>query len=411
MFFKIPQRYAAWTIVTTCLAALATPGSAMAHVKWFQPYDLSLPPTPFSDYAQATLWLLCAGLSFPALWLCMGMDRLQLALRLPALLRERIDQWESKVDDLMRLAVGIWLSWLWLQPNPVWLTPELTTQSTSLPWLQLLLGLACISRKTTWITAIGLLSLFIGAVGEYGIFHLMDYPLFLGISAFLIAISLNSFGIVGINWVYAHRLGILALAMAWTLMWASVEKWGYASWSLPILRAYPHITMGIPADAFLIFAGWLEFGAAAMLIMGGKASSRAAAIVLTFIFLSAIADFGQRDLVGHMPIIVGLMIIAVFGNGRLGHTISMSGHPLLTRAIAIPGLYFGLLILFSLSYTQGWYLAYQGCLQFNGKPLPANSIISVLAIGLVCGVAATYLVNHARRRCLATALGSRPDPR
>jgi hypothetical protein len=68
------------------------------------------------------------------------------------------------------------------------------------------------------ISALGIVVLFGMAIRDYGIFHLADYPIFLGIAAYLALRGLQKkfFGIEPID--------IMRYATAVTLMWASVEK-------------------------------------------------------------------------------------------------------------------------------------------------------------------------------------------
>ena len=71
------------------------------------------------------------------------------------------------------------------------------------------------------------------AVWQYGAFHLADYPVFLGIAAYLALTGLDRslFGI--------RPMDVVRVSAAITLMWASVEKWAYPDWTVPLLAATP----------------------------------------------------------------------------------------------------------------------------------------------------------------------------
>ena len=62
---------------------------------------------------------------------------------------------------------------------------------------------------------------------QYGAFHLADYPVFLGVAAYLALVGMQRdlFGM--------RPLDVVRWAAAITLMWASVEKWAYPQWTLP----------------------------------------------------------------------------------------------------------------------------------------------------------------------------------
>lgn len=341
-------------MVALCIAMVSWPTAVLAHVKWFQPYDLLEAPASPLDFMAHWPWLLGLALSLPALWLCVVFDAAHKVMVLPAALTRLTQEPFIVADRLIRIALGVWLSWLWLLPTPIWLTPELSATSPYLQWFQLLLGLTCLSRRTAWLAGVGLICFWVGAARQYGIYHLLDYPLFFGIAFYVIGVSVECLGIRRLNWLAKDRLGVLALFMSWTLMWAAIEKWAYADWSIPLLSTFPHLSMGMSPEVFLSFAGWVEFGAAAVLLLGGKVSSRASAVVLGFIFLGAVVDFGRVDLVGHMPIIAALGITAVFGNGRIGTFASFAGKPWATRALLLPLIYCVALTFFMLIYVGSW---------------------------------------------------------
>ncbi|MGG7516676.1 hypothetical protein ACQ3G6_02185 [Allorhizobium undicola] len=355
---KICRRLFASSIMAAILF-LGCQGVADAHVKWFQPYDLTAPPAPPGRYMLDPIWLLGLGLSLPALWLCITADTLaDRFFKAPAAVLRAVD---FSADRLIRLSLGLWLSWLWLLPTPIWLTPELTTADTRLQWVQLVLAAFCLSSRTAWVAGLGIAGLWLGATRQYGIYHLLDYPLFLGFAALLIAGSLHGtrLGRQGVaGWLVANRHGLLVVSMACTLMWAAVEKWAFAAWSLPLLCSRPWLTMGMAPEVFLPLSGWLEFGAAAMLMLGGTASSRMSAALLFPIFVSAVLEFGRVDLVGHFPIIVTLLVTACHGNGRIAETVNLRHLPPLERAIWLPPIYGLALIITNIAYIGGWQSSY-----------------------------------------------------
>ena len=178
----------------------------------------------------------------------------------------------------------------------VLLTPELTTTSPFVPWLQLLIALCLIDRRTLPVAALGLASLFVMALAKYGAFHLADYPVFLGVAAYFTAVGLN-------RTIFGKRpLDVLRWSIAVTLMWASIEKWAYPGWTYPLFVSHPGMSLGFDPAFYMRAAGTVEFALAFALLMT-PFSRRCAAIMLTAIFISAIPAFGKVDAIGHAGVI------------------------------------------------------------------------------------------------------------
>lgn len=162
------NRIAAGFLLALGLAAWAAiwPTTARAHVKWFAPFDLTVEPTPPALFLFQDAWLLGLALSIPALWLTVGIDQLD---RRRGLLSNRGRSSSRAVvhaDDIVRVTMGVWLTWLWALPTPVFLTPELVVPTPYVHWLQLLVSVFCFSRRTTWITGMGLLALYAAATSR-----------------------------------------------------------------------------------------------------------------------------------------------------------------------------------------------------------------------------------------------------
>jgi hypothetical protein len=170
--------------------------------------------------------------------------------------------------------------------------------------LQLAIAAGMLSRRTLPLSALGIGLLFGTAAWTYGLFHLMDYPIFLGVAAYLALTGLqrNLFGL--------RPLDVMRWATAITLMWASIEKWAYPEWSFPLFAAHPALTMGYDDEFFMRAAGVIEF-ALAFALLWTPLVRRVAAIVLGGMFLGAILEFGKIDAIGHAPIIAVLLAIVV----------------------------------------------------------------------------------------------------
>jgi hypothetical protein len=166
-----------------------------------------------------------------------------------------------------------------------------------------------LSRQTMPLSALGIFVLFGIGVWEYGPFHLADYPIFLGIAAYLALVGgqTDFFGM--------RPIDVLRWAAGITLMWASIEKWAYPEWSYPLFMQHPEMTMGFAPDFFMRAAGAVEFALAFALIWTPLVR-RVAAVILAAMFVSAVFEFGKIDLIGHSLIVVALVGIIADNGGR-----------------------------------------------------------------------------------------------
>jgi hypothetical protein len=202
---------------------------------------------------------------------------------------------------MFRSVCGFFFVALWTTGGII-LTPELKTNSQFIPWLQLAIAAGMMSRSTLPFSALGIVALFGTAVWNYGLFHLMDYPIFLGVAAYLALTGLQ-------RDLFALRpLDVARWATAMTLMWASVEKWAYPEWSFPMFAAHRSLTLGYDDEFVMRAAGVIEFTLSFALIWTPLVR-RAAAIVLAGMFIGAVFEFGKIDAIGHAPIIAVLLAI------------------------------------------------------------------------------------------------------
>jgi hypothetical protein len=296
---------AAAAVVCLLVAGFAT--EASAHVKWFCAFDVAGQPRGLEN-------VLCADfeglVGLAVLFLMLGClvdgtpfgDALQRALdRVTSVIR-------SDHEILIRAVCGFFFVTLWAVEGII-LTPELKTAAPWIPWLQLAIAAGLIWRATMPLSGLGIALLFALAVRDYGAFHLADYPIFLGLGAYLVLVGLQRdlFGL--------RPLDVVRYSAAVTLMWASIEKWAYPEWSFPLFIEHPAITMGFSDEFFMRAAGVVEFTLAFSLVWTPLVR-RASAIVLAAMFISATFEFGKLDMIGHAPIVV--VLLAIIGdNARL----------------------------------------------------------------------------------------------
>lgn len=281
-------------------ALLLSAGHADAHVKWFASFDVSTNPSnleylfrpDFKGLVALALLILAAG--------CL-LEESPLGSPVMRAL-DRVTGWlRTETDMLVRAVCGFFFIALWTTGGII-LTPELKTTSQAISWLQLAIAIALIWRATSPLAAVGIVVLFALGIWQYGIFHLADYPIFLGVALYLAMTGMRRdfFGI--------RPIDVLRWTAGVTLMWASVEKWAYPQWSFPLFAEHPSLTMGYEGGFFMLAAGVIEF-TLAFALLWTPLVRRCAALVLAGMFIAACFEFGKLDVIGHAVIVIVLLVL------------------------------------------------------------------------------------------------------
>ena len=298
-----------------CAARLAAPavsllaaGPAAAHIKWFEPYDVSQAPMPID--AVMSRQYLCVLAGFAAM--TAGgflLDRQVVPMRWVTAAFARQDS----VDSVLRAALGAFFVALFAIGGII-LTPELRTEAEWPAWLQLGIAASLFSARSCFLGGIGILLLYGYGVALYGAFHMADYPIFLGLAAYLVLTSCGGARLRGL------RMPILYVTLCVSMMWGAVEKWAYPQWTYPLLAERPYLAFGLPPEGMLVLAGFVEF-ALAFYILTGLGLLRLGIGVLGCIFLAAIVDFGKIDAIGHLPLIAAMAAMFLHGPTPLHHAL------------------------------------------------------------------------------------------
>ena len=292
------------TRIAPIVAATLTllPNVAQAHVKWFAHYSVPQQPLPLHQVFNGTFWQYNATAAL-FLWLLTMIERQQLGAVVTRSLDRLSAGLQPRVESLYRGGTVMFFTALWVLGDII-LTPELKTSWPVIPWLQVAIALSMVSRRTMPLGALGIAFLYAYGVYAYGIFHMLDYPVFLGLAAYLAltGLELDFFGL--------RPLDVARWAAALTLMWAAMEKWAYPDWTYPVLASHPEIGMDLSPRFYMITAGVLEFALAFSLVWTPLVR-RLAALVLSVMFVSAVLDFGKIDAIGHSMIVVILIGILV----------------------------------------------------------------------------------------------------
>ncbi len=286
--------------LSSITASILSSNAACAHVKWFCAFDVAGQPRGLENVLCLDFELL-TGLALVALTAACVLEGTMVGAALQRALNRVTGRLASDSELLFRAICGFFFVALWTTGG-ILLTPELKTDSAAISWLQLAIAAGMLSRSTLPLSALGIVFLFGAALWSYGLFHLMDYPIFLGVAAYLALTGVQR-NIVGLR-----PLDVVRLATAVTLMWASIEKWAYPDWTFPLFVSHPTLTMGYDGEFFMRAAGVIEF-TLAFALLWTPLVRRAGAIMLAAMFLSAILAFGKLDAIGHAPIVAVLLAI------------------------------------------------------------------------------------------------------
>jgi hypothetical protein len=308
------------------IAALCgLPSAAMAHVKWFAPYIIDAPPEMLGDVVR-NVWM-WAGLAL-VLAFFIATRRIEIS-RFGVVILDGLDKltnplWQ-RLDDYIRAIIAAFFVAIFAVGG-IYLTPDLKTPAEWVSWLQLLIALFIFSRRTMPAAGIGIIGLWLLAMRDYDLFHLLDYlALGLGVAAYLIIEpSKND------NW-RSHRFEVLRWGLAIALMWSSLEKFAYPSWFYPLVLEKPFLTFGMPRDIFIPMAGVAEFTMGFGLLWT-PLIRRLSAIALLVIFTAAVWPFGRIDLIGH-GLIMAILLAVAADHSRSSHI--LIGFKSVTRNIPV----------------------------------------------------------------------------
>lgn len=322
--------------LATGSAGIAFP--AEAHVKWFAPYIVAAPPQPIT-------------MTLANVWFWTGIV-LVMVFFLATRLLEKSNLGETVLDGLDRITDPVWVHLddfvraiiagffiAIFAVGGIYLTPDLKTPAEWVSWMQLLIAALIFLRRTQPIAAAGIIGLWLMALTDYDIFHLLDYlALGIGIAGYLALEASNN-----PDW-RKYRFDVLRWGVAIALMWSSLEKFAYPEWFTPLVVERPFITFGLPEHVFIPMAGVAEFTMGFGLFWT-PLIRRLSALALFVIFTTAIFPFGRIELIGHALIMAIILAIVC------EHSREVRFMPALKRAVGgIPIGLAGTLLLFVFGY-------------------------------------------------------------
>lgn len=319
----------------------------LAHIKWFASFDVHTAPRQIGEVVNGTFlkFFIASVVVVVAFFL---VDRTIYRRGVLTALDARLKRLDEFSILILRLSVAVFLLsvWAWHQAfqTAFYVTPELKTTAWWVPWFQLGLAACALFRRTLPAVGIGLLLLFGVAVGTYGVFHLLDYMIFLGLGYF--------FAVANIKRGKWRQSGFIVLyaATGITLLWAAMEKFAYPQWTYPVLQMHPDMLLGMNPATYMILAGFMEFGVAFVLLGAASIIGRLVALGLQLIFMLAIFKFGLLDAVGHLMIIAILFVLFVRGPTSAREILVLREKSVAMEVYFMTGLFFLAFVVTFVSY-------------------------------------------------------------
>jgi len=351
-------------VFVACLAigSFLTVTTADAHVKWFVACNVSDDPLPLQSVFTATFWLFAA-LFVTLFYLACELEQTMVGAFLGRLLDRCTKPLHDRTDELLRGVAAVSFALLWADGGLI-LTPELKGNSVWLSAIQLLIPVYLFTRATLPAAGVGILVLYGYGAAVYGPFHMLDYPVFLGLGAYF-ALSVSQSGKL-----LAARFDVLRWTVALSLLWPSIEKFVYPAWVAPIAAAHPELTLGFDVATVITAAGVVEFGLAFALFWTPLVR-RLAALALASLLIAATFDFGKLDGIGHMMIITILLtVLADPGRQQI--------HCRPARAPFVSGT----ALLATIFLYTGAHTLYYG--SWNAALAPLMTGVALLAIAFLC---------------------------
>ena len=288
--------------IASALALSAAPLAASAHVKWFAPYIVEAPPQRIMETLTDQWFWIGIALVLVFFLATRAIERTRLGEAILAGFDKVSGPLWSRGDDFTRGVIAAFFVAIFAVGG-VYLTPDLKSPYEWVSWMQLVIAALVFSRRTMPLAAAGIIGLWLLALTQYELFHLLDYlALGVGVAAYLVLAASNN-----PEW-NKYRFVALRWGVAIALMWSSLEKFAYPDWFYPLVEEKPFLTFGMPRDVFIPMAGVAEFTMGFGLLWTALIR-RLSALTLFVIFNMAVYPFGRLDLVGHALIMAVIVII------------------------------------------------------------------------------------------------------
>lgn len=304
-----------------------------AHVKWFADFSFADQPLALSAAITPTFLALTV-FSMIVIGALVLVD-----LRLSNVgwyqqINRWLEQYQAHSLLILRIATGVTLLLSW-QVDTV-LMPDLRVDAAWVGWFQYILAFLLLFPRLVPLSGLGLFILYIIGVTQYGIFHLLDYVIILGVGYFLLVSNTSNTDIKG------SAIPVLYFTTGFSLCWVALEKVIYPQWGLYILGENPQLALGFPLEFFLIGAAFVEFSLGYLLIIG--LLERPLALLITLVFFTTTLIFGKVEVIGHTMIHAALIVFLLEGPGHV-YRPPISFHKNIKLRTAFASINFALLLL------------------------------------------------------------------
>ncbi|MEM7343130.1 MAG: hypothetical protein AAF485_02720 [Chloroflexota bacterium] len=280
--------------------------ATLAHVKWFTEFSFADRPLGLGEALTPTFFGL-AVLSMVVMSILVFIELRLADLPLYRQINHWLESYQASSLLILRIATGVTLLLSW-QADTI-LMPDLRTAAPWIGWLQYGLAFILLFRPLVPVTGAGLLVLYLIGAVQYGIFHMLDYMLILGVGYFLLVSNMTNERIKGLD------IPALYFTLGFSLCWVALEKVIYPQWGLHILSENPQLALGLPLEFFLLSAAFIEFSLGYLLIIG--LLERPLALVITLTFFTTTLGFGKVEVIGHTIIHAALIVFLIEGPGHV----------------------------------------------------------------------------------------------
>lgn len=280
------------------------PFNAHAHVKWFSGYSYNQAPVGFSSLGTPAFWALLV-LSIITIGLFVYADRVLEKWPAYVNLNNRLGEYADRAPVILRIFTGASLLLAWQADTMI--APELKIPNQLWGWFQFALALLMLGATTSALAGLGMIILYLFAIYQFGMFHMLDYLVYPAIGYFLFVTCLKN------PKVHNTRIPALYVGLGFSLFWAALEKVFYPTWGLEVLHQEPALTMGLNHGFFLLACAFIEMSLGYLLIIG--LLQRSLALTITLVFFTTTCFFGKTEVVGHTILHGALLVFIVVGRG------------------------------------------------------------------------------------------------
>lgn len=319
------------------LATLASGLPARAHIKWFEPFDITTAPKPIGEVLSPTFVYFFLG-SVAVVYLFFLADRIAVRRGVLREFDQRLKVFDGLSVLIMRVAAGLFFASVCAFDLSggfsFYLAPELVAPEGWVPWLQLAIALCALSRRTTPLIAVGIAVLYGLSLSRYGTYHLLDYLIFPAIAYFFVATAGSSPG-----WKKSGFI-VLFAGIGINFLWLSTEKFAYPQWTYPLLAKHQALLMGIEPEIYMVLAGFVEFVIVFLLLGAASVATRLIAFAFQTLLVLGIFEFGLIDALGHLMINAVLFVLIVRGPTQAREMLVLSTKSPQVEAYFMTGLYY-----------------------------------------------------------------------